>query len=1304
MRVFISMRFLTLLFLSTYLFGFRVEEISTGKTDLVFSLKLPVSANEAVYTVGDRSLKLPVVPDGEWTYFPTQNTLRPLINIPIVLPPDGRLPAVQTLAQSVAPLSFNIPEFSASEAGLSGIARADGSLNPDVSVQVIRTGRSGQRWLGAVLIQPLTRQEQQITAITLRLDFGQIPTVQTNALPVKIPAVNGEMAKEWIIPRERKLPKSAENLPEGHWYKIPIRDNGVYAITRAALSGTLPEVAPENWRLFAPFAQGRSLPQNLESDGAIPPNLVEISYEGIGLGDGELNEGDQLRFFAQGPDGDLQGDYVTNPFFNEVYYWLLIPSDPNAVGKHIPTLPSLEGDADNIITTYKEIFYHERELKNPLRSGLTWLGEQLVGTSTTLTLNFDARDPVTNGDLTISARFYPSLESSLGSDNHTISLVANQTTLRQYSTTGSSPFNVFGTATAGVLNHGQNQIRIYYQSNRNNSEIYLDSLRLSYERPLAPLSGKIALPHLQLEAGVNRLVFTNLSNNVHFWDVSDPASPRRLEIASNQFQINGPGKLHLLGFSDSDVRTAEITAVPNFAYQLRRPDIDGEYIVIAPKVFSQEAERIKDLRENRVLPDDRLPVKIAYVEDIYQEFAAGAQDPVAIRNFISYAYWNWPTQPHYVFILGDADYDYRNYTGQSRILVPVWETDGTSSGNLSDIATRSTDDFYVYVAGGAGDRAPDLAIGRLPARDLSSLTTMVDKIDAYLTNPEPGVWRNTAILVGDDPLRPSVGETMHIGQCEDLYNRLPASFITKKIYLTEYPDVQDPTSAYVRKPDAREDLLQKIYDGAAIITYMGHGSPTVWAQERVFTQNDLPRVDTGMKLPFWVAGTCDWGYFDDVNSNCVPETILNMRDEGGIGILTATRKVGSFSNATLMKSVYEGLFQFGDRSTSNTLGDAVRYGKSFGSFNAMNDEKYVLFTDPALKLASPRDKGEMQQVTPTQPRALGKLAFSGNVQSGTPVNGQAVVTAFDSKRNVTRHYSGYVPNSSQGYYEGDISYILPGQRIFRGLISVTSGAFSGEFTIPKDIRYVGRTGILNVQYWDSEGHSGVAFVDTLSFVGSDSSTTDETGPDIQFYYFGQPLMNGHQVLGSDNLTIEIFDENGINLTGVAGHGISLAIDEDWVNAVDVTELFEYDVDRTELGRFDVLLANMEEGTHSVSVKAWDNFNNPNVSKISLNFTSSTEFQIVDIYNYPNPMTSETTFWFRLTDAADVKVKIFSLGGRLLRTLSLGNVGKGYHQERWDGRDTYGQLLANGVYLYVVEAQYDLAADPRQEIQKLVISR
>ena len=1309
MSVLKSMRFTILVLMSCVsVFGYQLQKNLPAPNQLQFSIQIPESRSNVTHTVGNRTIVVPSLQDAEWVYFPADNRLRPVISLPIVLPPDGALPNVTVQSQILEDFVVSFPEFSESEAENQMVSRVPTNVQPGAAVQVVRSGRAGDRWFGNVLIQPFSSENTRVTGLTVLLDFGGAPTSHSN--PVRqaaIPGINAELASNWVIPHVRQLKKPTDILPSGTWYKFPISEHGVYSINRSSLPSEIPSVSPSKWRIFAPYYMGKALPQILNGDGAVPPNLIEIGYQATGLSDGVLAGDDNLRFFARGPNGDLDGDMVLNPFITEVYYWLLIPDDPAAHGKPIQLASSDGGTPSDTIDSYQEIFYHEVDKTNPLLSGLTWIGEPFYGPSDQLSMNFEVSDQVSSGDLMISARFFPGFESTLNTDAHQVSLLVNQTTLRQFYSAGTAAFNVTGSANGGLLNSGSNQIRINYQANRSQSVIHLDSLRLSYKRYLAPKSNGLLLGHLNLTDGINDLTFFNLTSDYHFWNITDASTPSEIIPQGGHFQIAGPGKMHILGFDESDVMTVNVTPVSEFSYRLRIPENEAKYIIITPQVFSQEAERMKDLHENRVLMENRMSVKIAYLDDIYNEFAGGASDPTAIRNFLSYAYWNWQTRPEYVLLMGDADYDFRNITRQSKILVPVWETDRTTNGNLSDIATRSTDDYFVYLAGGAGDRAPDMAIGRLPARDPSSLTTIIDKIDDYLTNPVPGIWRNTAILVGDDPLRPNVGETMHISQCEDLDNRLPNSFITHKIYLTEYPDVQDPTSAYVRKPDAREDLLQKIYDGAVIVTYMGHGSPTVWAQERVFTQSDLPRLNTSMKLPFWVAGTCDWGYFDDVNSNCVPETILNMRGDGGIGILTATRKVGSFSNATLMRSVYEGLFQYNDRSLSNSLGKAIVHAKAFGSFNAMNDEKYILFADPALILASPRDKGALASVTPSTPKALGKLTYSGSVQNSddaAPISGQAVVTAFDAKRNVTRHYSGYVPNTSQGFYEGDISYTLPGERIFRGLISVDNGSFSGQFTIPKDIRYAGRTGILNVQYWDNAGQSGVAYVDTLSFTGSDSTVSDETGPDIQFFYFGQPLMNGRQILGGDNLTIELSDANGINLTGVAGHGISLAIDEDWTTAVDVTELFEYNIDRADLGQLNVALSNIEKGTHTISVKAWDNYNNPSVSNISLNFTSSSEFRIVDVYNYPNPMDRETTFWFRLTDAADVSLSIYSLGGRKLRKLDLGNLGRGYATQAWDGRDEFGQLLANGVYLVVVEGKTDLTSDPVQTIQKLVIAR
>jgi len=55
------------------------------------------------------------------------------------------------------------------------------------------------------------------------------------------------------------------------------------------------------------------------------------------------------------------------------------------------------------------------------------------------------------------------------------------------------------------------------------------------------------------------------------------------------------------------------------------------------------------------------------------------------------------------------------------------------------------------------------------------------------------------------------------------------------------------------------------------------------------------------------------------------------------------------------------------------------------------------------------------------------------------------------------------------------------------------------------------------------------------------------------------------------------------------------------------------------------------------------------------------------------------------EAAQVDLSIYSVEGRLIRTLASGVRVAGEHQERWDGRDDRGQRVASGVYFYRLSA-------------------
>lgn len=91
-----------------------------------------------------------------------------------------------------------------------------------------------------------------------------------------------------------------------------------------------------------------------------------------------------------------------------------------------------------------------------------------------------------------------------------------------------------------------------------------------------------------------------------------------------------------------------------------------------------------------------------------------------------------------------------------------------------------------------------------------------------------------------------------------------------------------------------------------------------------------------------------------------------------------------------------------------------------------------------------------------------------------------------------------------------------------------------------------------------------------------------------------------------------------------------------------------------------------------------------------------ESSITRVLNYPNPFSTSTAFVFTLTGSqipSQFKIQILSVTGKVVREITkqeLGDIhiGRNITEYKWDGRDQYGQLLGNGVYLYRVVTTID----------------
>ncbi|MBN2170508.1 MAG: VCBS repeat-containing protein [Candidatus Krumholzibacteriota bacterium] len=84
-------------------------------------------------------------------------------------------------------------------------------------------------------------------------------------------------------------------------------------------------------------------------------------------------------------------------------------------------------------------------------------------------------------------------------------------------------------------------------------------------------------------------------------------------------------------------------------------------------------------------------------------------------------------------------------------------------------------------------------------------------------------------------------------------------------------------------------------------------------------------------------------------------------------------------------------------------------------------------------------------------------------------------------------------------------------------------------------------------------------------------------------------------------------------------------------------------------------------------------------------------------NHPNPFNPRTELRFSLTGPAVVRLEVFDLGGRRVRTLIDGAIyGAGTHGITWQGRDDSGRALASGIYFA------RLSASGRVETRKLTL--
>ena len=1100
--------------------------------------------------------------------------------------------------------------------------------------------------------------------------------------------LNWNVAKNWgtASAKLRKVQNSI--LASGSWYRFETPTEGIYKIDQTFLKNLGIDISSIDPRTIKIYGMGGyALPEDPTTSNN--QGLVENAILVNGESDGHFDSGDYVLFYGRPPEfweynkTSRSIGRVKDPYSKVNYYWLTYGGSN---GKRMNQKQSLNIDKAYQQQTTQAFQSWDKDSINIGKTGRDYLGDvfdsftksrtyitSLSGIVPSTPVNYKVR--VVNASTTV----IPYTIEESGSQIYANSVYGGNPSLYLLGN-----YNISNSTYTGSITDERSALKITNNSGSTDAQLYLDYFEIRYTRQLKAANDNLLFFSKDTSA-VIQYVLSNFSNSsIQTFDVTDFAN---VQIVSN---ANVSGGQYAFQANETSGKVAKYLAVTNSQYltpvngtKMGNSDIRGnvsgsEMIVIAPRDFQAQAERYVAYRSNQ--SPYKVSTQVFYVNDIMNEFAGGLLDPTAIRDFLKYAYDNWQIKPFYVLLFGNGTYDYLNKEKANNNFIPTFQT----PESLDEINSYPYDDYYARVSG--NDKKADFAMGRLPIRSTDDAENDVDKIIKYETGMSKGLWRNTITLVADDgPAAQGADDgNSHTAQSEMIANQfLPKYFDQNKIYLVAYPTVY--TGLGRRKPEVNKAIINAINNGTLIMNWVGHGNPDVWAHEDVFDKaTTIPQIKNTNYF-FLTAATCDFGRYDDPSQQSSAEIMVNMKNTGAIGCFTAARVVYSTDNAIINDSLYSNMF-FGptENNLPTRIGTAYFLTKQVRT--ATNDEKYHLLCDPALRLDEPQIPSRIDSVNgkslqaSVQISALGNVTVKGTVRnydgSLNQFTGNAILSVFDSEQIQYYDFSNY-PHYAVPYQGG---------LIYRGSVSINNGNFHTEFVVPKDISYENQNGKIT-SYVFNDNADGIGYTDNIIVGGTDpNAKNDGKGPDVKIAFDDPNFGDGNLVNPDFILYAKISDASGLNTTGTGiGHKMQAVINGDEANAIDLTNYFVGDLDSGgKSGVVKYSFTGMQPGQYDVKVNAWDVFNNFSSKDASFTVVNSNAgITVQDVYNYPNPFSSNTTFTFQhnYNDAVNVKIKIYTVAGRMIKEVDAWDVMDRFVRVDWDGRDNDGNRIANGTYLY-----------------------
>ncbi len=1190
----------------------------------------------------------------------------------------------------------------------SSLAKAAGpedvAIGTDAKVTVeIRNERGNYSARIAVLpIRKTGAGFEKIETMTLRLRFT--PTAQ----PISV-----------------RGPSTYESaLLDGDIYRIGIVSAGVYKMDVNFLKNTLgisniESINPNNVQLFG--NGGGMIPEANDTPRA--DDLIENAIEVSVGADNKFNDSDYILFYGDDPlkwsykATKKEFDTRKNIYSDTVYYFIKIGNQQGlrqgsrAVAAETPGYTTNQSDFFARIEEDK-INLLDQGLQTH-GSGKMWLGDYFGETTRERSYSFKIPNVSSTDSVSLLGYFVGSCSAPTewkikrGTTTYSANLIASKPN-------GTSDAIGSGSAIAQkfLVTSDNIEIKVNYPAAAQANEGWLDYLQVNARRALNMSGNQTAFRDTRsVEAPFTKYNIGNASAGITIWDITNPLLPIRQEssLAGTTLTFTAPSDVlrEYIAFQSAGPFSTP-TALGNVANQNLHALEQVDMLIVYHPDFEAATLRLAEHRRQH----SGLTVATVSVQQLYNEFSSGAQDPAAIRDMARMLHER-SDRFKYLLLMGDGSFDYKNLKkiDNPSNFVPVYETDAS----FALLTSLPADDFFTFLSPGEGGSltgALDIAVGRFVVKTAQEADEMVNKVIYYETNRCTfGDWRNRATFLADDE-----DSNTHLNDNNTIANLTAVErpqLNINKIFFDAYR--QEAGAGGTRIPGATTAFNNDMFKGMLMSVYLGHGGPAGWAQERVLREEHISNWQNINGMPLMITATCSFAGFDDCEIVSAGEQCFLNPDGGAIALYSTTRAVYATQNATLTRRATEHLYDFED-GRPIPIGEVMRRGKNATMSSSVNNSKFVLIGDPALSLAIPKNLVATthingRDITDTLVtdtiRALQKVTIRGVVtdREGNLMvnfNGKVFPTIFDKAINVT--------TLGQDAGSPITTFKLQQNIVFRGAASVKNGEFTFSFVVPKDINYTFDYGKISYYATNDSTDAAGAYKGFIIGGTDPNAVADNQPPQVKVYLNTELFTSGGVVSDAPVLLAKITDDNGINIAGTSiGHDLSGILSGTSQNTYALNNFYEASLDNYTSGGVRFPMSDLPEGRHTIKVRAWDVANNSGEGEIDFIVSNNGATALDHVLNYPNPFTDLTRFEFNHPFGAQnlqVMVRIFSISGRLVKTIQ-NNVSSDCGRVSdivWDGRDDYGDQLARGVYVYkvTVGVQGDLSRKADSEFEKLVI--